>query len=386
MVDVKKNVKESTNIVYKKVLFPKNMFEDMVEVCDDGTAHGHVLHRTRLSSCPAEYTLEMENQGREHPKHVDSYRLLPIPPGFRLAGQDVYGHTERSIVVCDGHGPNGVDMAIQAAAMASDVEEILCGPIINAYSTERDVREVVMNRLLAAPETRSGATYVQMVFHQWRHRRWVITINVGDSEALIVDQRSVLQCSVPHNWDNYEVYRRYVSTCSGTPQPVCYNRWNTGKYKMSGPDGSNEPIMLYNEEHKPHMENAIFVQQKMARKNYPFGTQSVRMFSHPYENWGSCVCVNNRALGQLVVCYGDKDEHAATGAPFEMVHVYIHELASDEDVSCIVQSDGVSNRMTLQECAVRAFNRNYLPETSHDDMSVVKARWRPNTKIPYPTR
>ena len=364
------------------------MFENTVEVCDDKTPNGHVMHRMLLTCRPinSDYTLEVELQGVGHVKHDDSYRLLSIPPGFRVAGQDVYGKTERSIVVCDGHGPNGTDMAIQATTMASVVEEAVYGPIINPYTTEQELREIVQTCLITAPETRSGATYVQMLFHQWRHRRWVITINVGDSEALLVGRRTVLQCSVPHNWDNYDVYRRYVSTCSGTPRPVCYNRWNAGKYKMLGPDGYNNPIMLYDEQYKPNMKNATFVQEKMARKNYPYGTQSVRVFSQPYENWGSCVCINNRALGQLVACFGDQRERRKTGVSFETVHIYIHELASDEDVTGIVQSDGVSNSMTLQECAVRAFNRTYLPNTSKDDMSVVQARWYHKTKTPYPKR
>lgn len=363
------------------------MFEDTVEVCDDGTSNGHVMHRMLLKSESSEHTLAIQARGICHPKHKDSYRLLSVPSGFNVAGQDVYGHTDKSIVVCDGHGPNGIDMAIQAVSMASVVEESVHGPIINPYVLESCLRDVVRTSLISAPKTHSGSTYVQMLFHQWEHRRWVITVNVGDSEALLVDSNTVLQCSVAHNWDNYDVYRRYVSNCTVPPHNVCYNRWNaSSKYKTSGPDGLYEPIMLYDTLYRPDMGTAAFVQQKMARRQYPYGTQSVRMPTHAYENWGSCVCVDNKALGQLITCYGDQDEHRVTGVPYDMVHIYIHELSATEDVYAIVQSDGVSNRMTLQQCGLRAGAREYLPETSKDDMSVVRAHWYPNRTTPCPKK
>jgi len=363
------------------------MFEDTVEVCEDGTSNGHVMHRMLLKNRPAEHVLTMRAEGACHPKHADSYRLLSVPSGFNVAGQDVYGHTEKSIVVCDGHGPNGIDMAIQAVSIAAVVEDSVRGPIVNPYIVEGDLRDVVKASLMSAPDTRSGATYVQMLLHQWEHRRWVITINVGDSEALLIKSNTILQCSVAHNWDNYDVYRRYVSTATGTPRNVCYNRWNaSSKYKTTGPSGLYEPIMLYDALYRPDMATAAFVQQKMARKKYPHGTQSVRMPTYAYENWGSCVCVDNKALGQLVVSYGDQDERHLTGVPYDMVHIYVHELSADDDVYAIVQSDGVSNSMTLQQCGLRASAPNYLPEKSKDDMSVVRAHWRPKRTIPCPKK
>jgi serine/threonine protein phosphatase PrpC len=277
-------------------------------------------------------------------------------------------------------------MAIQAVSITADVEETVYGPIANPRYLEEQVRDVVQTRLIEAPDTRSGATYVQMLLHAYQQRRWVITINVGDSEALLVDSKTVLQCSVAHNWDNYDVYRRYASVVSA-PRNVCYNRWNaSSKYRTSGPEGLYEPIMLYDALYRPDMATAAFVQQKMARRNYPYGTQSIRMPTYAYENWGSCVCVDNKALGQLVACYGDKDEREKTGVPYDMVHVYIHELAADDDVYAIVQSDGVSNSMTLQQCGFRASVTNYLPEKSKDDMSVVRAHWRPKRNIPCPKK
>lgn len=367
------------------------MFEDACALSEDGSANGRVHHRMLLQGGRRrEYERSVDAHGVCHPKHADAYRLLPVPEGFGVAGQDVYGSTARSIVVADGHGPNGTDMALQATSIASAVDEYDPGCIVDARQVERDLRELVKSFLVSAPDTRSGATYVQMLCHQWRHRRWVITINVGDSEALLVDSSSVLQCSVAHNWDDRDVYKRYMNTCASTPQPVCYNRWNAGKLTMTGPNNSREPILLYDARGVPVWENAQFVSNKLARRNYPFGTQSVRMPSHAYENWGSCVCVNNKALGQLVVSFGDQGERSKTGASYDMIHVYVHELGPDEDVTAIVQSDGVSNHKTIEDCGLHATwsARKYAQaiHSPRDDMSVVKSRWRPKRKTPCPAR
>lgn len=365
------------------------MFEDVCTITEDGTANGHVHHRMLVSSGRSrEYKRDVDAAGVSHAKHADAYRVLPVPDGFAVAGQDVYGATAKSIVVADGHGPNGTDMALRAVSMAFSVDECALGCIVHPRRAEAELREIVKAHLVNAPDTRSGATYVQMMFHQWRHKRWVITINVGDSEALLVDSASVLQCSVAHNWDACDVYQRYRMTCTGTPQPVCYNRWNAGKYTMTGPNGSRAPIMLYDVHGQPRWDNAEFVATKLARRGWPFGTQSIRMPTYAYENWGSCVCVNNKALGQLVACYGDQLERQKTGTSYGMIHVYIHELASHEDVVAIVQSDGVANFKTLQECGRHAFwpAQSYVRsiENSKDDMSAVFSRWSPKTTTPYP--
>lgn len=373
------------------MFFSFNMFEDTCHVSENGSANGHVHHRIMLSSGPSrDFERTVDAHGVTHEKHADSYRLLSVPEGFAVAGQDVYGTTAKSIVVADGHGPNGTDMALRACAIAGAVDEYDMGCIVHPEEVETNIRDIVKSFLVDAPDTRSGATYVQMLFHQWHHKRWVITINVGDSEALLVDAKSVTQCSMPHNWDDRAVYKRYMDTCQSTPQPVCYNRWNAGKHPMTGPNGTQQPIMVFDARGAPLWENARFVSEKLTRRGFPFGTQSIRMPTHSYENWGSCVCVNDRALGQLVVSYGDQRERQKTGASYDMIHVYIHELLPTEDVTAIVQSDGVSNRKTLQQCGLHSgyTAERYLSTVSdvRDDMSVVQCRWCPKRTTPCPAQ
>jgi hypothetical protein len=363
------------------------MLVSRVCVVNNGTINGHVHHKnlTKIRMSPDEYTLSMDRHGKTY--HDDAYRILPVPEGFETAGQDVYGYTEKSIVLADGHGPNGTDVAIKAVAMARKIESIPFKSLDS--STEGIIRRAVVRELKNCTDMRSGATFVQMLFHEYGSRRWVITVNVGDSEALLVEDNMVHVCSVAHNWDNSDVYRRYFQH-SVTPMPVCYNRWNAGKYKLKDMNGNYNPIMVYDGD-KVNMENAKYVSKVIERKKpgFKYGTQSIRMPSSPHENWGSSVLIDGKARGQMVATYGDQYERVKTGAPYEMVHVYIREISGD--VTALVQSDGLTSRVTLNDCGLLSgFSaRNYIESVSVpcDDMSVVIAHWTmKKTTTPYPTK
>ena len=84
-------------------------------------------------------------------------------------------------------------------------------------------------------------------------------------------------------------------------------------------------------------------------------TQSVRMPSEKHENWGSCVLIGGRARGQVMAGFGDRAERQQTGVLLGLVHVYIHEIPCSENVVAVVQSDGVSNSLSLEECGRRAW-------------------------------
>lgn len=74
--------------------------------------------------------------------------------------------------------------------------------------------------------------------------------------------------------------------------------------------------------------------------------------------------------------FGDSVERQQTGVPFDMVHVYIHEIEPAKTVVCIVQTDGVANKRTLGDCGRHAWSArsaaHYLQgiPTPRDDMSV----------------
>ena len=128
-----------------------------------------------------------------------------------------------------------------------------------------------------------------------------------------------------------------------------------------------------------NVENAQWVSQLYARRNKPEirdGTQSLRLFSGAHENWGSCVVLHGSARGQNMATFGDCRERSLTNVPMDMVHVYIHEIPADETVIGLVQSDGISNMLSLQECGQMAWSsvnaEQYISHIEHarDDMSV----------------
>ena len=351
---------------------------ERVPIVEDGTVNGCVIHRHVVGKGGA-HTLSMSSAGRAHAKHAS------LPVGKGLAGQDVFGHTSRSIYTADGHGENGQEAALASVAIVPRLEECVTplALLTSPQSVVRQLRDVMSDHVVDF--ARSGATFTQMIWTSYRGRRWAVTVNVGDSEALLVYTDRVLVCSLEHTWENLDCYRRYLRH-SKIHKPVCYNRWNASDYSLQDPDGGYRPILLYNVSgHRAdvHAGNAAWISSlwhRKQRESLRFGTQSVRIPTSPHENWGSCVLVGGRARGQVMSTFGDIQERRQTGVPHDMIHVYIHEIPSGKSVIGVVQSDGIANRRTLESCGLHALSsasaEDYLAsiETPRDDMSVAMCR------------
>ena len=361
------------------------MWEDCVKVVEDGTANGVVYHSTVLprttGGASDEYKTRASSAGRGHIKHQQSESVNTGTYG--VAGQDVFGHDHCSIYVADGHGKNGLRAAYEAIQMHHDIK-IDPSDLATSQSPrgiEATIRTRIVARLLAADFPCSGATFVNMTFVTYGSRRWAITVNVGDSEALLIYKNHIHTCSVAHNWDNLKLYNRYVGLVS-LPKPVCYNRWNASKYRLKDAEGKYRPIMMYDINNKKavvNAENARWVSQLHTRRNKPeiqYGTQSLRLFEGLHENWGSCVVLHGSARGQNMAMFGDCRERSVTKVPIDMVHVYIHEIPEGETVVGLVQSDGISNMLPVQQCGQIAWSsvnaEEYISHISkaRDDMSV----------------
>ena len=351
---------------------------ERVPVVEDGSVNGCVLHRHVIGKSGT-HAFCMSSAGLAHAKHSS------LPVGKGLAGQDVFGHTSRSIYTADGHGEEGQEAALSTVALVPLLEECVTpmGLLKSPQGVIRQIREIACSHCVDF--ARSGATFTQMIWTSYQGRRWAVTINVGDSEALLVYPDKVLVCSIEHTWENLDCYRRYLRH-SKIRKPVCYNRWNASDYSLQDPNGGYRPILLYNvngQHADVHVENAEWISSLWQRKNREslrFGTQSVRIPPYSHENWGSCVLVGGRARGQVMSTFGDVDERRQTGVPRDMVHVYIHEIPADKSVVGIVQSDGVANQRTLESCGLYALSsknaQDYLAsvENARDDMSVAMCR------------
>lgn len=363
-----------------------------MHIVNDGSVNGRVMHKQcidrRVHTCA--HRLRTSGFGRGHQKHANENAFT--------YGQDAFCISNDAITVADGHGVDGDQVAMFACEAAMNIPkpsatDIKCHPRI----VERDLRDSVEQLTRGAPQQRGGATLVHMMFVEEGHRRWVITINVGDSEALLLYKNRVHVCSLAHSWDNIEVYRRYERHCPN-PRSVCYNRWNAGKHKLKDRDGRYKPIQLYERSKTgrsvPHRANAEFMKTLHERKRRPdlkHGTQSKRIPACVHENWGSSVLVDGRARGQVMASVGDHHERKLTGVPYDLIHVYIHEIPAGERVVAIVQTDGIVHERTLRECGTIGWGcgnaKRYMTDIEHprDDMAVAMGVWEPRSqkKTPY---
>ena len=363
------------------------MRQTSVCVCDNGTVNGHVAHRLCApSKRGGGYRLVFDSAGQCHAKHAH----LPQISGF-TAGQDTFTCTDNCIAVSDGHGPKGHHVARALLRGPTSVLDVLdtrqwearLGACESPWCVADAIRQRVCAHLAGVTEADSGATLAVMLFLTSGSRRWAVTINVGDSEALLVSKHDVHVCSVEHNWDNAALYKRYVRDCRARgvfPASVCYNRWNdrTGKYRLGK---RLKPILMYDDD-EVDVSNARYVSSMFCTKpRWRYGTQSIRTDVAQHENWGACVLLKGKARGQSMATFGDMRQRVQTHVPMDMCHVYIHEIPVGQAVVALVQTDGVSNGMTLTECMknISLTSADYLRRVSKisDDMSVCKASWTP---------
>lgn len=365
---------------------------DYVLVAENGTINGRVVHTRCLPSLTMrEHSIFLSKSGRGHSKHENNNPCT--------YGQDACDIGTNYMTVADGHGPNGDEAALYVCDAVKSLhvpsgKELAIGR--HDYIVE-DIRVGVTNMIRSCPYQRSGATMTHTMFVSDGARRWIITVNVGDSEGLIIYKNNIYVSTVAHNWDNISVYQKYARLC--TPKPVCYNRWNASKHKMKDRHGHYYPILLYKEERDGQVvvdqDNAEYMETLHIRKHRPdlkYGTQSKRIPAEPHENWGSTVLIDGKAQGQVMASVGDHYERQKTGVPEDMVHVYIHEVPVHERVVVSIHTDGVANERTIQDCGLTAWSSKSANEflqsidSPKDDMACCMAVWSPNPrkKLPYP--
>ena len=407
-----------------------------VHVTPNRTINGQVRHVLSPPRHPQRrrHSIAFDSKGVAKSSHQDIKTPIQTEHTIQLAGQDAYGSSNHCIFVADGHGPEGEQVSAslfsrglrpnktmvssiptQLDAQVNHFSQLLSQnktetvvEIVRAIITQQMAMSIFRYKKVSLSEgdtilagnivstngyvcQSSGSTLALMMFIKGRNRRWSLTVNVGDSEALLVfpNQKRVHVTSLSHSWDNLSLYRRYMSYCLNNrifASSVCYNRWNDSsmKYKCKDKEGKYKPMLMYNRGSPTlNSENMEWISSLYKRKNrpeYKNGTQSIRSFPSPHLNWGSCVLIDGKACGQNMATFGDRKERFHTKVPWDLVHIYIHELPTNQPVVGIVQSDGVSNELTLEECGNRALwsLENYLglDRVPKDDMSVVRAMLR----------
>ena len=129
-------------------LFFKTMFVDSVRVFDNGTINGNVCHQEIGGpNIPGvRYQTKIYSGGLGHSKHLERGYVIGE------TGQDVHGHTDHSIFVADGHGPEGFHVAASCKNLALLLENVTTVEdlLLSTRTLERKLRSSVVDFLTSS--------------------------------------------------------------------------------------------------------------------------------------------------------------------------------------------------------------------------------------------
>lgn len=339
--------------------------------------NGNAQHRTIVPN-DKEVVFNYDWGTSGYPSMRPSYRTT----AGKQFGQDVSISTSDFIGCFDGHSKNSEKISgttsevCQRIFSSSDFKSTMISLLkSNNHQTVetfiRDTYNKIREKVDMLPETECAGTTVSTCHHfNSGNRRWLVFVNLGDSEGYIVNNNSgrVLIATNSHSWDNPAVYQQYIDSCFArqiVPKDAIYSRFNNGfsdSYKIPN---------QYNETDKPYKifdindgnvmvnkENRDYIWwklkdmygivggfqglPKLLMENVVGVFPDLRpLVNTEHLNWGSTGLTEYSC--QSMTGFGDKNEHISSGVDKNMIHVYIHELASDEDVTAIVASDGFSD-------------------------------------------
>lgn len=200
---------------------------------------------------------------------IDKYPPIYPHPGKKVihAGQDLVGEVvvpEGTILfVLDGHGC-GAEIFVTIAnelilhgvkekgipGLVETVPKILDALVANDDAFITSYFEEIFSKAnnhkdLASWSAGSTATYTLVLTHQETKRRFVVTANVGDSPAMLVDAHTgqVERLYGQHSWDRIEEVANYTRRCETLglkPLNVIYGRFNCkGAKRIPRPDYPN---------------------------------------------------------------------------------------------------------------------------------------------------
>ena len=299
--------------------------------------------------------------------------------------------------VLDGHGAQG-DKASHGAAVKL-IEELQrrVDDLVKVIDQEKDFQRI-WNEIFAVMEQNhidhsytEGGTTVTILFSSTVSGVTRIScINVGDSEAILVDNNTgkVREMSVSHNWDDPVLRREYLAHCEAIgsePSEVVFGRMNLPggtnlKYLDQTSFNDGKPIFIYkpkSAELDSSNVNAFndFIEHRY--KKSIGGSQSIRRHvyvdqhdkelkahkvdpQHAHSNWGSTpyfIDESGIAKGgpQMYKSVGDiyfKGKVSMMYTP--SVNTIV--LDASEDVSALVFSDGIGDVNWLAQLGLDVVN------------------------------
>ena len=294
-------------------------------------------------------------------------------------GEDVVVSDNNFIGCFDGHSTNSEELSANAAIQCKykftnlEFKNKLSNYLKNdefdeaeifLKQTYNEIRSSI-NKLPMASD--AGTTVCVCHNINFENRRWLVFVNIGDSDGYIVNNKTgqVLIATNSHSWDNPIAYQQYVDNCIDngiTPVDAIYHRFNNGdekcpKFKDEN-DKIDKPFKIFDindGQVTVNEKNRDFIWKKIKAKFKKVGgSQAIcRMLiknskgdlepfpTTEHLNWGSTAMT--KLSCQAMSGFGDKIEHESSGVSDDLIHIYIHELDVDDDVTAIVSSDGFSD-------------------------------------------
>lgn len=386
---------------------------------------GHVCHQILQRSNTAPNILP-PSAGRSHPNSTltggcigmrkvshNPKSIYPLPEGAKPYGQDVafskvfqlqeglHSGTRIGIALTlDGHGRTGHDTAALAATtMILNLRECL-PEVVRLLMLDKTAEvEKVLVKVYAdvqaklrhlQPNPTGGSTCAcVLLVEEPQGRRWVIGTNKGDSEAVLVNNKTgaVMVLSELHSVENPREHKAIADNARANDadvRPAVYARFScVGGKQVPNAEGAYQPTRIYDIDQET---GVCTVNERNAKHIHEFwlchfgvaaigGGQSLRRLTIErleqggdgaermwvphgplpgtgHQNWGSTLQrPDGRGGTQMTRGFGDwpeLDECHCLDTP----HVYIHELDSSDDVTALTFSDGVGDVFYLHEIGV----------------------------------
>jgi serine/threonine protein phosphatase PrpC len=356
--------------------------KDMTTFLDEGA---HLLSDSSVSSAlpvTPEYKFTIGHDGQSKYRFGFKPDLIPITDGGVAYGEDSanFGHIIPEIMsymICaDGHGSNECNNKVSQKCVL-ELSKYMTNPDnieeLRRAISMRDMPAIthIGNRIFTNMRDTcagldSGSTVTIAILFIERGNRYVLSMNVGDSPCIIIDNKTgrVIKLSQDHNWDNPAEYRKHCDfrkARGSKPETPCYNRFNNGSLRFNDKDGEEKPFLIYKKDSTDIDEdNRDYVWQEIAEMFpiQPFGgTQSHARYveqvqdiddgkwydygpalEHAHENWGSTnVVEKGKNSIQMTRSIGDEE--------YELDHnpstILFQVPPGMTDITTMLGSDGV---------------------------------------------
>ena len=311
----------------------------------------------------------------------------------KLYGQDYVGiidldDTTKILHVSDGHGNKGHQIAERSANLL--IRNFQSDWIkLKNYLIENQIKEfeelinqnymkinnIFINEL-------SGTTSTFVIITIINNKSFIITINLGDSPAIIINSNTgkVIQTYWNCSWDDEHEYQNIINYCykkNITPPKVIAGRFNTksGK-KLNNTFIQDSPFIIYDREpiiNEFHVKALIL---ESWNHNKIGGFQSIRkmtkqMYFHEekkwvdilpidgyeHKNYGATPLINDEGLCQTTRSFGDALQKKYV---LQNPNIYIHELSENDECYVIVMSDGLSDKIYYYQLSEKCLKYHNL--------------------------